>query len=73
MTSQLNSFKPASSQNVEAAQKQLSEDFQKQLSMQSKVPDDVQQKLVAQTVRIDQLSESVSESQKTAQANADLV
>ena len=37
LTSQLNSFKPASSQNVEAAQKQLSEDFQKQLSMQSKV------------------------------------
>ena len=35
--------------------------------------EDVQQKLVAQTVRIDQLSESVSESQKTAQANADLM
>ena len=73
LTSQLNSFKPASSQNVEAAQKQLSEDFQKQLSMQSKVSDDVQQKLVAQTVRLDNLSESVIESQKTAQANADLM
>ena len=65
LTSQLNSFKPASSQNVEAAQKQLSEDFQKQLSMQSKVSEDVQQKLVAQTERLDNLSESVIESQKT--------
>ena len=73
LTSQLNSFKPASSQNVEAAQKQLSEDFQKQLSMQRKVSDDVQQKLVAQAVKLEDLSESVIESQKTAQANADLM
>ena len=35
--------------------------------------EDVQQKLVAQTVRMDQLSASVNESPKTAQANAELM
>ena len=73
LTTQLNAFKPASSQNVDTAQKKLSEDFQQQLAIQSKVSEDVQQKLVAQTVRMDQLSESVNESQKTAQANAELM
>ena len=72
-TTQLNAFKPASSQNVDTAQKKLFEDFQQQLAIQSKVSEDVQQKLVAQTVRMDQLSESVNESQKTTQANAELM
>ena len=73
LTTQLNAFKPASSQNVDIAQKKLSEEFQQQLAIQSKVSEDVQQKLVAQTVRMDQLSESVNESKKTAQANAELM
>ena len=73
LTSQLNAFKPANSQNVDTAQKKLSEDFQQQLAIQSKVFEDVQQKLVAQTMRKGQLSESVNESQKTAQANAELM
>ena len=73
LTTQLNAFKPASTQNVDIAQKKLSEDFQNQLAMQNKVSEDVQQKLVAQTVRIDQLSETVNQSQKTAQDNADIL
>ena len=73
LTTQLNAFKPANTQNVDIAQKKLSEDFQNQLAMQNKVSEDVQQKLVAQTVRIDQLSETVNQSQKTAQDNADIL
>ena len=44
----------------------LSEKFQQQFAQQNKVSEEVQQKLVAQNVRINQLSDSVNQSQKTA-------
>ena len=67
LTTQLNAFKPVSTQTMREEQKMLSEKFQQQFSQQNKVYEEVQQKLGAQTVRIDQLSDSVKQSQQTAQ------
>ena len=64
LTTQLNAFKPVSAQTVREEQKMLSEKFQQQFSQQNKVYEEVQQKLGAQNVRIDQLSDSVKQSQK---------
>ena len=73
LTTQLNAFKLVSAQTVGEEQKVLSEKFQQQLAQQNKVSEEVQQKLVAQNVRIDQLSDSVNQSQKTAQDTAELM
>ena len=66
LTTQLNAFKPVSAQTVREEQKVLSEKFQQQFAQQNKVSEEVQQKLVAQNERINQLSDSVNQSQKTA-------
>jgi len=55
----LNQFKPASVQAVGEVQAKVSEEFQ--------------QRLVAQSERIDKLSESVIQSQKTAQDTAEML
>ena len=59
MTAQLNQFKLAS---VQAAGE-----------VQDKVSEEYQQCLVAQSERIDKLSESVIQSQKTAKDNAEML
>ena len=59
LTAQLNQFKPASVQAVGEVQGKVSEEFQ--------------QRLVAQSERIDKLSESVIQSQKTAQDTAEML
>ena len=59
LIAQLNQFKLASVQAVGEVQDKVSEEFQ--------------QRLVAQSERIDKLSESVVQSQKTAQDNADML
>ena len=51
----------------------LSKKFQQQFAQQNKVSEEVQQKLVAQNVRISQLSDSVNQSQKIAQDTAELM
>ena len=55
----MNQFKPASVQTVGEVRNKVSEDFQ--------------QRLLAQNERIDKLSESVNQSQKTVQDTAELV
>ena len=67
LTTQLNTFKPVSAQPVREEQKVLSEKFQQQFAKQNKVSEEVQQKLVAHNERINQLSDSVTQSQRTAQ------
>ena len=59
LTAQLNQFKPGSVQAVGEVQGKVSEEFQ--------------QRLVAQSERIDKLSESVIQSQKTAQDTAEML
>ena len=59
LTTQLNEFRPASEQNVGEVQKQVSEQFQHRLDLQSK--------------RMDLISESANKSQKTAEQNAELL
>ena len=59
LTAQLNQFKPASVQTMGEVQNKVSEDFQ--------------QRLLAQNERIDKLSESLNQSQKTVQDTAELV
>ena len=73
LTTQLNAFKPVSAQTVREEQRMLSEKFQRQFSQQNKVYEEIQQKLGAQNVRIDQLSDFVKQSQKTAQDNAEML
>ena len=73
LTIQLNAFKPASAQTVREEQKVLSDKFQQQSAQQNKVYEEVQQQLGAHNVRIDQLSDSVKQSQKTAQETAELM
>ena len=73
LTIQLNAFKPASAQTVREEQKVLSDKFQQQSAQQSKVYEEVQQQLGAHNVRIDQLSDSVKHSQKTAQETAEMM
>ena len=59
LIAQLNQFKPASVQTIGEVQNKVSEDFQ--------------QRLLAQNERVDKLSESVNQSQKTVQDTAELV
>ena len=73
LTTQLNAFKLVSAQTVREEQKMLSNKFQQQSTKQNKVYEEVQQQLGAQNVRIDQLSDSVKQSQKTAQETAELM
>ena len=73
LTIQLNVFKPTSAQTVGEEQKVLSDKFQQQSAQQNKVYEEVQQQLGAHNVRIDQLSDSVKQSQETAQETAELM
>ena len=73
LITQLNAFKPVSAQTVREKQKMLSEKFQQQFSQKNKVYEEIQRKLGAQNVRVDQLSDSVKQSQKTAQDNAEML
>ena len=66
LTTQLNAFKHVSVQTVREEQKMLSDKFQQQSAQQNKVYEEVQQQLGAQNVRIDQLSDSVKQSQKNS-------
>ena len=59
LTEQLNKFRPASEQAMGVLQTQVSEQLQ--------------QRFDAQTERIDQLSISVNDSQKSAQNNAEML
>ena len=73
LATQLNAFKLVSAQTVGEEQKVLSEKFQQQLAQQNKVSEEVQQKLVAHNARIDQLTDSVNQSQKTVQDTAGIM
>ena len=73
LTTHLNAFKHVSAQTVREEQRVLCEKFQQQLAQQNKGSEEVEQKLGAQNVRIDQLSDSVNQSQKTAQDTAELM